>query len=71
MDASNGSFVWHEYFAKDPKAAVAFYTDVIGWNTQPFSEGGGDYMMWVGSQGPLGGVMELPDNATQMGTPPN
>jgi len=61
---------WHEYLAKDPKAAINFYTDVIGWKTQPFSEAG-DYVMWVGSQGPLGGVMKLPDEATQMGTPPN
>jgi uncharacterized protein len=71
MDATSGNFVWHEYLAKDPKAAVAFYTDVVGWKTQPFPEGGGDYVMWVGSQGPLGGVMKLPDEATQMGTPPN
>jgi predicted enzyme related to lactoylglutathione lyase len=28
-------------------------------------------VMWVGEQGPLGGVMELPDEAAKMGTPPN
>jgi len=70
MDNNNGQFVWHEYLAKDVKAAIAFYTDLIGWKTQPFSEAGGDYTMWVGSQGPLGGVMKLPDEAVQMGTPP-
>ena len=68
---NNGRFVWYEHLAKDPKAAIAFYGDVIGWKTQPFTEGGGDYVMWVGSQGPLGGVMKLPDEATKMGTPPN
>jgi predicted enzyme related to lactoylglutathione lyase len=68
-DSSVGQFVWHEHLAKDAKAAIAFYTDVVGWKTQPFAEGG-DYVMWVGSQGPLGGVMKQPDEAAKMGAPP-
>jgi predicted enzyme related to lactoylglutathione lyase len=71
MDRNNGQFVWHEFLAKDPKAAIAFYTDLIGWKTQPFPEGAEDYVMWVGTQGPLGGVMKLPDEAVRMGTPPS
>ncbi len=70
MDTNNGRFVWHEFLAKDEKKAIAFYTDVAGWTTQPFP-GGHDYTMWVGSQGPLGGVMRLPEEAEKMGTPPN
>jgi len=67
-----GKFVWYEDLAKDPKGAIDFYSDVIGWKTQPFTEGGdGDYVMWVGSQGPLGGVMKLPDEAARMGIPPH
>jgi uncharacterized protein len=69
--ANKGLFVWYEDLAKDPQAAIAFYSDVLGWKTQPFSEGGGDYTMWVGSQGPLGGVMKLPDEAAKMGAPPH
>jgi predicted enzyme related to lactoylglutathione lyase len=69
-NANKGHFVWHEHLTKDPKAAIAFYAEVIGWKTQPFAEGG-DYVMWVGSQGPLGGVMKLPDEAAKMGAPPN
>jgi len=68
-NAGTGQFVWYEHLAKDPKAAIAFYTDVVGWKTQPFAENP-DYTMWVGSQGPLGGVMKLPDEAAKMGTPP-
>ena len=68
---SNGRFVWYEDLAKDPKAAIDFYSDVVGWKTQPFKEAGNDYVMWVGSQGPLGGVMKLPDEAARMGTPPH
>ena len=48
---SKGLFVWYEYLARDVQAAIAFYSGVVGWTTQPF---GGDYTMWVGSQGPLG-----------------
>lgn len=69
-DPNSGLFVWYEHFTKDTKAAIAFYSEVIGWKTQPFGEGS-DYVMWVGSQGPLGGVMPLPPEAVKMSAPPN
>jgi uncharacterized protein len=69
--ARYGHFVWHEHLTTDPNAAVAFYGDVIGWKTQPFGANNSDYMMWVGSQGPLGGVMKLPEKAREAGTPPH
>jgi len=68
--ANKGLFVWYEHLTKDVQAAIAFYAEVVGWKTQPFAEGG-DYIMWVGSQGPLGGVMKLPDEAAKMGAPPH
>jgi len=72
MAHANGHFVWHDLLTKDPKAAIAFYSEVVGWKTQPFTEGGkSDYAMWVGSQGPLGGVMKLQDQAAKMGATPN
>ncbi len=64
----NGRFVWHELLTSDPQAAISFYSSVVGWTTQPFNS---DYTMWVGSQGPLGGVMQLPDEAKKMGAPPH
>lgn len=67
-NTSNGNFVWHELLTKDPKAAIAFYTEVVGWKTEPFND---EYVMWVGSQGPLGGVMKLPEEAAKMGAPPH
>lgn len=69
-----GRFVWHELMTTDTKAAMAFYSEVIGWKTQAFEEsqpGKEPYMMWVGSQGPLGGVMTLPEEAKKMGAPPH
>jgi predicted enzyme related to lactoylglutathione lyase len=67
--ANVGRFVWHELLTSDPKAAAAFYTDVVGWKTQAYDKG--DYTMWVAEQGPLGGLMVLPEEAKKMGAPPH
>jgi uncharacterized protein len=74
MESNTGRFVWYELMTTDPNKAMEFYTDVIGWKTQPFEEGSSPdkaYNMWVASQGPLGGVMLLPDEAKKMGAPPH
>jgi predicted enzyme related to lactoylglutathione lyase len=63
-----GRFVWHELLTSDPRAALSFYTDVIGWETQEWENG---YTMWVGGQGPLGGTMRLPEDARKDGVPPH
>jgi predicted enzyme related to lactoylglutathione lyase len=65
--ANVGRFVWHEHMTKDVKAAIAFYTEVVGWKTEPF---GDTYTMWVGTHGPMGGVMVLGE-AEKMGVPPH
>lgn len=67
--AQPGRFVWYELMTTDPAAAIAFYSDVVGWTTQKWETG--DYTMWVGSQGPLGGVMPLAEEAKKMGAPPH
>jgi predicted enzyme related to lactoylglutathione lyase len=69
-NATHGNFVWYEHLTKDPKAAIAFYGEVVGLKTQPFGNGT-DYTMWTASQGPLGGVMTLPAEAEKMGAPPH
>lgn len=66
--ASKGLFVWYELVTRDVPGAISFYASVVGWKTQPFGAGG-DYTMWAGSQGPLGGVMRLPAEAA--GAPPH
>lgn len=68
-DTNTGRFVWYELMTTDTKAAIAFYSEVVGWKTQPWETG--EYTMWVGSQGPLGGVMTLPEQAKQAGAPPH
>jgi predicted enzyme related to lactoylglutathione lyase len=58
-----GQFVWYEDMTKDPRGAIAFYSDVVGWRTEPFE--GTDYTMWVSKQGPLGGVLKHGEGARE------
>jgi len=62
-----GQFVWYEDMTRDPRGAISFYSDVVGWKTEPFQ--GTDYTMWVSQQGPLGGVMKHSDEAAKAGAP--
>ena len=63
--AKSGHFVWYDLLSRDAPAAVAFYSHVVGWTSQPFEQG---YTLFVGSQGPLGGTIGL---AEAMGAPPH
>jgi predicted enzyme related to lactoylglutathione lyase len=65
---NNGRVVWYELLTTDPKGAVAFYPDVTGWKAEAWPAG--DYTMWMGKQGPIGGVTQLPERAKQSGAPP-
>ena len=56
-----GRFVWYELLTPDSQPAIDFYTHVVGWKTQPFNA---DYTMFVGSQGPVGGLMKPPPGVT-------
>jgi predicted enzyme related to lactoylglutathione lyase len=67
-ESERGRFVWYELMTTDRDGAIAFYGALTGWKTRPF---GPDYLMWVGDQGPLGGVYPLPDEAKAMGAPPH
>ena len=66
-----GRFVWYELMTTDPQAAVAFYTQALGWTTETWDTSGSPYTMWHTSQGNMGGVMELPEPARKMGAPPH
>lgn len=64
MSDAQGNFVWYELITGDVNGAMKFYTDVVGWGTQPFGEG---YVMWTADKTPIGGVMAPRDG----GTPPH
>lgn len=68
MSASN--FIWYELMTSDMAAAETFYGKVVGWTPQHW--GGNDMpytLMNVGEVG-VAGIMNIPDEAKAMGTPP-
>ena len=66
-----GRFCWYELLTTDPKAAPDFYGKIAGWGTMPWEGGGPPYTMWMNGEGPIGGIMQLPDEATAAGAPPH
>jgi len=71
MAAHINQFVWYELATTDVAAAQAFYTDVIGWTSEPFDGANEPYIMWVTDGGPVGGLMLIPEAAKQQGAPPH
>lgn len=65
--STSGRVVWYELLTSDPSAAIAFYTEVVGWKTQPWRD---DYVMWLAGDAPIGGVVRLPEKAKQLGASP-
>lgn len=69
MSDLNGTFFWVELMTSDPQAAIAFYSDVVGWKTAPFGPDGG-YTVVSGSAGGVGGIMAIPEEAKGCGMTP-
>ena len=70
MSGPIGKFVWYEYMGSDLKAAVDFYTHVVGWKAE---DGGmSDFAYQIVSAGgrPVGGMMDIPADAKAMGARP-
>lgn len=65
-----GRFIWHELMTTDSRAAERFYKAVIGWRTEKWEQDP-TYKLWTTANGPIGGLMALPDDAKRMGAPPN
>jgi predicted enzyme related to lactoylglutathione lyase len=72
MSNLKGRFVWYDLMTTDPVAAQSFYTKAIGWTTEKFAGPlSMDYTMWKTARAPIGGVMQLPEEAVKMGAPPH
>ena len=69
-EVPRGRFVWYELMTSDPTAAQSFYSKVTNWSTQP-SKDGPSYAEWMNGQTPVGGLMQLPEEAKQQGAPPH
>jgi hypothetical protein len=67
-----GSFVWYELMTSDPKAAEAFYRDVVGWGAQaaPTAVPGMTYTLLTAGTMPVAGLMAVPAAAAAMGARP-
>jgi predicted enzyme related to lactoylglutathione lyase len=66
-----GRIDWYENLTTDLDAAIAFYTQLLGWTITNWGEGPDPYRMWTNRGTPLGGVLQLPDAARNMGAPPH
>jgi predicted enzyme related to lactoylglutathione lyase len=63
MSDTEGTFIWYELSARDPKAAIRFYESVVGWHTRAF-EGGVPYTIWLAGNDGIGGVAPLSNGAS-------
>ena len=67
---TQGLFVWYELMTPDVPAAIRFYRDVVGWTTEPFTQGNEPYTIWKAGDLGVGGVIELTDDAKKAGARP-
>lgn len=67
-DTPRGRFCWYELMTTDPEAAPGFYGKIAGWGATPF-EGATPYTMWMNGTAPIGGFMQLPEEAARAGAP--
>jgi predicted enzyme related to lactoylglutathione lyase len=69
MIDSHGRFVWYELVTTNIEAAKVFYAKVIGWGTQDTSTPGLEYTLFTAGESPIGGLIELPENARKAAGP--
>lgn len=64
-----GRFCWHELMTTDPAGAIKFYGKLAGWTAEAHP-GDPTYQVLIArGKTRIGGVMELPQQARQMGSP--
>lgn len=70
MTNSHGRFIWYELMTTDVKAAAAFYAKVVGWSMRDASMPGMSYTLLTVGEISVGGLMQLPEDAQQIGAKP-
>jgi predicted enzyme related to lactoylglutathione lyase len=70
MPDANGRFVWYELMTTDLAAAREFYGRVVGWQSIDAQMPGMQYWMFTADGKHVAGLMDLPEDARKMGTPP-
>ena len=70
MSKPLGRFTWYQVNATDVAAAKDFYTAIGGFATESTDmPDGSQYIMLLNANGPVGGIMALPEEAKQHGAP--
>lgn len=65
-----GRFAWYELMTTDVAAARAFYSNVVGWDARDASTTELAYTLFSAGNGPVGGLMALPEEARRAGATP-
>lgn len=63
---THGAFSWSELMTPDPKAALAFYGQLLGWTSEDMDMGTGAYHVVKAGGSSIGGVMAPPPGAEGM-----
>lgn len=71
MVDSHGRFAWYELVTTDAQAAKVFYSSVMGWGALDASVPGAAYTLFTAGGALVGGLMELPADAREMGANPS
>lgn len=67
MTDLQGRIVWHECLAADPGKAIDFYTGLAGWTVKMPKPGTEPYYELMNRGTPIGGIMQLPEDARRHG----
>jgi len=65
-----GRFIWYELMTTDTAAAQTFYRQVVGWGATDAQMPGMPYWMFNMNEQPVAGLMDLPEQARSMVSPP-
>ncbi|HEY6992360.1 MAG TPA: VOC family protein, partial [Xanthobacteraceae bacterium] len=68
---SHGRFAWYELVTTDVAAARVFYTNVMGWGALEASVPGRAYVLFTAGNALVGGLMDLPEEASELGANPS
>jgi predicted enzyme related to lactoylglutathione lyase len=67
---SHGRFSWYELMTTDIEAAKAFYAKVVGWRPWDASVPGMTYTLFAIGETRISGLLNLPEDAKNMGARP-
>lgn len=66
-----GRFLWHELMTPEPNRAAQFYSHVVGWRVEEWEDSDPPYWIFSVDGQPRAGLMELPEEAREQGSPPH